>query len=155
MAVEGSVQPAHPTTKRPVKNTIIVTGVLVIVAFLAGFLPSYAKGRRLENDLRQASQENRMAQLRDLAGLAYLQASQKNYGLAAGTGARFFERTREVANLTEPSSGRKALEDLLSDRDKITSELAKGDPGVLNKLETLFLKTRQSTGIGSGASQPQ
>src|ERR1700730_9161954 len=147
MAVEGSEQPAHLAMKRPVKNTIIVAGALVIVAFLAGFLPSYAKGKRLENDLRQARQENRMAQLRDLAGLAYLQASQKNYGLAASTSARFFERTREVANQTPHASSRQALEDLLSGRDKITSELAKGDPGVLNDLQTLFVKTRQNTGI--------
>jgi hypothetical protein len=155
MAVEGSVQPAHPATRRPIKNTIIVTGVLVIVAFLAGFLPSYAKGKRLESDLRQASQENRLAQLRDLAGLGYMQASQKNYGLAGVTSARFFERTREVANQAEQSSGRKALEGLLSDRDKITSELSKGDPGVLNDLQTLFVKTRQATGIASGDSQSQ
>ncbi len=149
MAVEGSEQPAHLAAKRPVKNTIVVTGVLVIGAFLAGFLPSYAKGKRLENDLRQARQENRMAQLRDLASLAYLQASQKNYGLAAGTTARFFESTRQAANNAPDSTNKKALEDLLSDRDKITSELAKGDPGVLNDLQSLFIKTRQTTGIPS------
>src|SRR5450759_1189907 len=157
MAVEESVQPAHPAPKRPVRNTIVVAGVLVIVAFLAGLLPSYVKGKRLENDLRQAGQQNRMAQLRDLAGLAYFEASQKNYGLAATTAARFFERTREAAaaDQTAHSSGRTALQDLLSARDKITSELAKGDPGVLNDLQTLYLKTRQATAIASGASQPE
>src|SRR5450759_2206841 len=138
MAMEESVQPAHPAPKRQLKNTIVVAGVLVIVAFLAGLLPSYVKGKRLENDLRQAGEQNRMAQLRDLAGLAYFEASQKNYGLAAGTAARFFERTREVADQTQHSGGRSALEDLLSARDKIASELAKGDPGVLNDLQTLY-----------------
>ncbi len=154
MAAEGSDQTARVAAKWPVKNTVIVTGVLVVIAFLAGFLPSYAKEKRLENDLRQARQENRMAQLRDLAGLAYLQASQKNYGLAAGTTARFFESTRQAANNASEATTRKPLEDLLTDRDKITAELAKGDPGVLNDLQTLFLKTRQTTGVGSGASQP-
>jgi hypothetical protein len=155
MAVEESVQPANPAPKRPVKNTIVVAGVLVIVAFLAGFLPSYVKGKRLESDLRLAGQQNRMAQLRDLAGLAYFEASQKNYGLAAATAARFFERTREAADQTPHPSGRTALEDLLSARDKITSQLAKGDPVVLNDLQTLYVKTRQATEISSGASQPQ
>src|ERR1035438_3191737 len=119
MALEQSAQTAHTTSKWRVKNTIIVAGVLAIAAFLAGFLPSYAKGKRLENDLRQAQQENRLAQLRDLAGVAYLEASQKNYGLAAGASARFFERTREVAAQTPQSSGRTALQDLLSGQDKI------------------------------------
>src|ERR1035437_3898882 len=108
MAVEETVQLARPVSKRPVKNTLIAAGILVIVAYLAGFLPSYVKGNRLENDLRLAGQQNRMAQLRDLAGLAYFEASQKNYGLAAGTTARFFERTREVADQT-PHSDRKSV----------------------------------------------
>src|ERR1039457_2467617 len=54
IALEQSAQTAHTTSKWRVKNTIIVAGVLAIAAFLAGFLPSYAKGKRLENDLRQA-----------------------------------------------------------------------------------------------------
>ena len=86
-----------------------------------------------------------MAQLRDLAGLAYLQASQKDYGLASATSTSFFNRTREVANQTPDSSGRKPLEDLLSLRDQITGELAKGDPGVVSDLQTLLVKTRQAT----------
>jgi hypothetical protein len=154
MAVEETVQPARPASKRPVKNTLIAAGVLVIVAYLAGFLPSYVKGNRLENDLRLAGQQNRMAQLRDLAGLAYFEASQKNYGLAAGTTARFFERTREVADQTADSSGKTALKDLLSGRDKIASELAKGDQAVLNDLQILYVKTRQATAISSGAPPP-
>jgi type II secretory pathway pseudopilin PulG len=133
----------------------IVVVVLLIAVFFAGFLPQYAKAKRLENELREAKQENSVAQLRDLAGLAYLQASQKNYGLAADTSTRFFDRTREVANQTPDSGGRKSLEDLLSFRDKITTELAKGDPGVLSDLQTLFLKTRQATALSAGARQPE
>ncbi len=130
---------------------IIVVVVLLIVAFLAGFLPQYAKGKRLERDLGVARQENSLAQLRDLAGLAYLQASQKDYGLAGGTCTRFFDRTREVASETPDASGRKPLEDLLKLRDQITGELARGDPGVLNDLQTLFGKTRQATAASATA----
>src|ERR1017187_9583406 len=155
MAVEQSGQTAHATSKWRVKNTIIVAGVLAIAAFLAGFLPSYAKGKRLENDLRQAQQENRLAQLRDLAGVAYLEGSQQNYGLPAGASARFFERSREVAAQTPQSSGRTALQDLLSGQDKITALLAKGDPGALDNLQTLIVKTRQAVGIASGAAPSQ
>jgi hypothetical protein len=134
-------------------NRVIVAGVLLIVAFLAGFLPSYSKGKRLENELGEARRENSLAQLRDLACLAYLQAGQKDYGLAAGTSTRFFDRTREEANRTPDPSGRKSLEDLLSVRDQITAKLAKGDPDVLNDLRALLVKTRQATAIPSGAPQ--
>jgi len=138
----------HPrnTASRPAKNTIIIVAVLVVAAFLAGFLPSYIKRRGLESELRQATMENRMSQLRDLAGLAYLQANQKNYGLAADSSARFFQSTREVLNQTQDTARRKALEDLLGSRDKIASELSRGDPAVVNDLQTVFVKTRQATG---------
>lgn len=136
-------------------NKIIVVGVLLIVVFSAGFLPQYAKVRRLENELRQSSQQNRLAEVRDLAGLAYLQATQRDYGLAAGTSKFFFDRTREVANQMPDSGGRKPLEDLLSFRDEITAKLAQGDPGVLSDLQTLLVKTRQATAISAGAQKPE
>ena len=136
-------------------NKIIVVGILLIAAFLAGFLPLYSKGQRLENDLREARRENSMAQLRDLACMVYFQASQKDYGLAAGTSTRFFDRTREVSDQAPDSTARKPLEDLLSLRDKITAELANGEPEVMGDLQALFVKTRQATEISSGASQPE
>jgi len=138
-----------------VNNKIMLVGVLLMVAFLAGFLPQYVKGKRLERELGEARQENSLAQLRDLAGLAYLQASQKDYGLAGGTSTRFFDRTREVANQTPDPSARKPLEELLNLRDQITSELARADPGAVNDLQTLLVKTRQATAASGSARQPE
>jgi hypothetical protein len=138
-----------------VKNRIIVVAILVVAVFLAGFLPPYVKANRLENELREARREHSLAELRDLASLAYFQASQKDYGLAAGTSTRFFDRTREAANQAPDSSVSKPLEDLLSLRDPITAELAKGDPGVLSDLQALFVKTRQATAMPSGAPQSE
>lgn len=128
------------------KNRIIVVIILLIIVFLVGFVPQYIKVKRLENDLSVARQENALAQLRDLAGLVFVQASQKNYGLAAGTSKQFFSRTREVANRAPDANRRKALEDLLASQDKITAELAKGDPEALGDLQVLFEKTRQAAG---------
>jgi ABC-type dipeptide/oligopeptide/nickel transport system permease component len=138
-----------------VKNSIVVVAVLLVVVFLAGFLPSYVKANRLENELRAAGWEHSLAQLRDLASLAYFQASRKDYGLAASTSTQFFDRTREAVNKATDSSIRKPLEDLLSLRDPITAKLAKGDPGVLSDLQALFVKTRQATAIPSGAPQAE
>jgi hypothetical protein len=125
------------------KNRIIVVIILLVAAFLAGFVPQYIKVKRLENELSVARQESALAELRDLAGLAFVQTSQKNYGLAAATSNRFFTRTREVANQL-PDAKRKALEDLLASQNKIAAELAKGDPAALADLQALFDKTRQA-----------
>lgn len=137
------------------RNRIIIAAGVLVVVFLAGLLPFYVKANRLEGELREARREQSLAELRDLAGLVYVQASQKDYGLAAGTSTRFFDRAREAANQARDSSDRKPLDDLLNLRDSITAELAKGDPGVLGDLQTLFVKTRKATGVPAGASQPE
>jgi hypothetical protein len=127
-------------------NRIIVVTILLIVAFLAGFVPQRIKVTRLENDLSLARQENELAQLRDLAGLAFVQTSQKNYGLAARTARDFFGRAREVAYRAPDANGSKALQELLVSQDKITAELAKGAPEALGDVQILFEKTRQAAG---------
>lgn len=153
MAHEQGGQPATEGKKRLARNRIILAGALLILAFLGGFLPSYAKGKRLENELREAKQENRLAELRDLACLAYLQASQQDYGMAAGTSTRLFDRTREVADQTPDSAGRNSLMGLLILRDPVTAKLATGDSEVLNELRALAVKTRQATAVSSGARE--
>ena len=126
------------------KNRLLIEAITVVVAFLVGFLSQYSKTRRLEGELQALQQAKANAELRDLAGLSYVQASQKNYGLAAATSARFFNRARELANQADPPA-RKALEDLMPPRDKITAELAKGDPGVIGDLQDVFARTRRAT----------
>ncbi len=124
---------------------LIVGVVAVIVIFLIGFVPQYVRAQRLEEELRQSREQRAGAQLRDLVGLVYVQANQKNYGLAAETSSRFFTRVREAANQVEDANRRKAVEDLLASQDKITGELAKGDAAVMGDLQQLFDATRQAT----------
>lgn len=157
MSNQSPEKPETPATReRPAKGRIFLgVAVLLVVAFLAGFLPQYLKGMGLASELRAARQENHLAEIRDLAGLLYLQASRKDYGLAAATSTRFFTRAREIVDQTPDSGRRKLLEDLLSQRDQITAELAKGEPGVLPELQTLYVQTRQATGVLSGTPPPE
>jgi len=128
-----------------VKNRIVISAIILVGVFLASFVPQYVKARRLDNELQQARQESDGAKLRDLAGLAYFQANQKNYGLAAATATQLFSRAREVADRTQAANARKALEDVMSLRDKVTAELAKGDAAVMSDLQEIFTKIRQAT----------
>lgn len=130
-------------------NKTVIGAIVLVVVFLAGFVPQYAKVNRLDTELRQARQENISTGLRDLVGLAYVQANQKNYGIAAGTTARFFNLVREVSNQTPDANAKKTYEDLLVSRDKITAALAKGEAEVMADLQDLFLKTRKATGASA------
>jgi hypothetical protein len=133
------------------KNKVIVIALALVAAFLVGFVPQYVKASRLESELSQCREASAGADLRDLISLAYLQANQKNYGLAADSIGRYFTRVREVVNQSRDATRRKPLEDLLLSRDKITAELAKGDAAVLGDLQDLFIKTRAAT---RGAAAP-
>ena len=153
MLQEESARSANSKKTRHWKNKVVVAAVVLLVTFLAGFAPLYTKTMRLDNDLRAARQENFLAGLRDLAVLAYLQAHQKDYGLAAGTTTRFFDQARELANQTLDATEKRSLESLLSLRDPITAKLATGDSGVVNELQALLVRTRQATAFPSGRVQ--
>src|SRR5690349_3413355 len=113
------------------KNRIIIAAVVLVAVFLAGFLPSYLRANRLESEVQSSRQEIAGASLRDLIALAYVQATQKNFGLAAESASHFFNRTREVAAEAPDSARRQALEALTASRDKVTAELAKADPAAI------------------------
>lgn len=130
------------------KNRIIVAAISLVVVFLAGFIPQYAKARRLDNELRAVHRDYAGAELRDLAGLVYFQATQKNYGLARDTAQQFFNRVREVANQTTDTASRKAMEDLMTLRDRVMAGLAKADASALGDSQDLFTRTRQATAEG-------
>jgi hypothetical protein len=127
------------------QNRIVLLAAALVAVFLLGFVPQCIRANRLDSDLRRSREAYAGADLRDLIGLAYLQANQKNYGLAAETTARFFNRVREVANQTQGGARRKGLEDLLTPRDRVTAQLAKGDAGAIGDLQDLFIKTREAT----------
>src|SRR4030095_3044424 len=59
------------------QNKIIVAAVALIAVFLVGFIPQYVKVNRLESELRQSRQDAAGAEIRELIGLAYVQASQR------------------------------------------------------------------------------
>ena len=80
------------------RNRFVIGIIAVVAVFLAGFLPEYAKARRLDSELQRVAQDSRFAELRDQAGLVYFLASQKNYGLAGSAAARFFARAGELAS---------------------------------------------------------
>ena len=58
------------------KNRPVISAIVLVVVFLAGFVPQYAKVNHLDAELRQARLGNTSAELRDLVGLAYVQANQ-------------------------------------------------------------------------------
>jgi hypothetical protein len=103
------------------------------------------RATRAEDQLATAGQEAQRLRVRDTLALTYLQAAQKNFGLAAESSSRFFTQARELSDRTTDPEIKKSLEGILALRDKITAGLAKGESGVIEDLQNLYLKTRDAT----------
>jgi hypothetical protein len=71
-------------------------------------------------------------------------ATQLNYGLASGYAQTFFANAQNVQSTTEDPAIKDVLTQVLSARDKITADLAKGSAEVVAELQPLVLKLEQA-----------
>jgi hypothetical protein len=113
--------------------------VLFLAGLLAGFIPQYLKARDLKRQVNVCNAAYQLAEVRRSAALTYVAATQLNYGTARGYANQFFEQARRLAATTSDVSGRSMLSDVMSSRDKIISDLEKGDPQVVDDLQPIVL----------------
>jgi len=81
------------------KLCLIVGAVLVVAAFLLGFVPQYLKSRDRDSQLSAVRQQldserekSQMDELALLSGHVYLEADIKNYGLASQYSSNYLTR---------------------------------------------------------------
>ena len=130
------------------KSCLIAGAVLVVAAFLLGFIPQYLKSRDLESQLSGVRQQldserekSQMDELGLLSGHIYLETDLKNYSLAGQYSSKFFDAVRAMMSQA-PSSNRQAfLQEVLAQRDSVTGGLAKGDPGTISAVQDLFSRS--------------
>ncbi len=127
------------------RNRFVWLAVALIVVFLLGYVPAQLRSAKSDTLLRAAQQQLEDARLRDEIAQTYILAAQKNYGLAAQNSTRFFNAVQQAAGKPENAERKPALDAIFGYRDKVTAELARGDPAVLGDLQDLFLKTRAAT----------
>ncbi len=119
--------------------------ILLVVGFLLGFVPQYMKAHSFQNQANQCEASLNLAQVRQYGALAYVAATQLNYGTAAGYAQQFFEQAQKLAASTNDPAVRNALNPVLSARDKITTDLAKGDSAVVGELQPILLDLEKPT----------
>jgi hypothetical protein len=134
------------------RTRLIGGAALLLAAFLLGFVPQYRTASGLRSDLRAAQDEvlslrskMRLAELRDLINLTYLEANAKNFGVARQHSTRFFTRAGEVAAETSEPTLKKLLTEIYGERDQITAGLAEGKSGVQADLERLARRLHKDT----------
>jgi hypothetical protein len=127
------------------KKARILRIVMLLVAFLAGFLPQYIKVVGLRKQVGELQQQAELAALKDSIGRLYLQTNQKNFGLASATASEFFNRARAVASRTPDANVQKALQDATAKRDAVTAELAKGDAAAIQDVQNIYAQIISAT----------
>lgn len=126
--------------------------ILVIAAFLFGFIPQYRKAASLNDELTGAQQQlnaerekSQMERAGLLIGYIYLETNLKNYGLAGQSAPKFFDELRAMANRTSDPGWQALISAAVAKRDPVMSGLAKGDPATLAAVQDLFQRTLDAT----------
>jgi hypothetical protein len=130
------------------KGKVITGAIVVVLVFLAGFLPQFLDKRRVQAELEAtranlstAQRQIAIDEIRRLAGRMLLEASRKNFGTAGEHSTEYFDKLREMVDKPEHAGAKDSLVQLLSLRDPITSGLAQGNAPVLAELQSLMEKT--------------
>ena len=134
------------------RNKLVLWVILLIAGFLAGFIPQYSKARLLQERVSSSAAQleacrsaEQLSGLRDAAALMYLEATQKNYGTAGTYASGFFDRAQRLANSTQDAALRTLLREVLTVRDQITADLAKGDGAVVSEMQPVLEKLEKDT----------
>jgi len=119
----------------------------LIVGFIIGFILQYSRLRNLQQELSVSEKRliscqfsEQLSQLRDTATMMYLEAAQKNYGLAGEYAKEFFDQAQRIVSSTEDLALGNLLRDSLATRDQITGDLAKGETAALSEIRSILSK---------------
>ena len=113
--------------------------LLFVAGLLIGFIPQYLKVRDMKRQVTVCNAAYQLAEVRRLAALTYVTATQLNYGTASGYANQFFAQVSHLTASTSDVAGRSMLSSVLASRDKVTADLAKGDQQVISDLQAILM----------------
>jgi hypothetical protein len=123
-------------------STILLTLVLIAIAFGAGYVPKWLEVRRLQSTLKSTTFDLRLANLHRQLGVASHEAQRNNYANAANAAQTFFDGCRALARedaFSDQPRTREAISAYAGYADDIIPRLISGDPMVREKLAGLYL----------------
>jgi hypothetical protein len=136
------------------KPVVAIAAIVVVVgAFLAGYLPerqrrtaAEAEARTLRERLAAAEARVRVAALLGQALTVREMAVRLNYGQAQELASAFFNGVRAESSATPDAGFRDALNEVLDRRDAVTAALTKAEVGVIDLLQAIEHRLRRALG---------
>lgn len=137
--------PPRKTGGRRWQWLMIVFLILLLAAFLLGYIPESQKGSRLAAELKTAQDDQhqmaaqlQVATVRDEFSRAYLETTRNNFGLASQEATRGFDLIASASANTSNSVMKTALQNISSQRGAVLAGLAKTDQNVRNQLASIL-----------------
>jgi len=126
---------------------ILILAIVVVAAFLLGFVPmgviAYSRG----NERDEARRELRACALQSSLGAAAIEARLGNYEPARVAASNFFTELRAELDRGSQSAfseaQRENMQSLLTPRDEVITLLARSDPAAADRLTQLYVSFRK------------
>jgi hypothetical protein len=130
---------------------VLLVLILLVVVFLAGFIPMWRKARDQSAQREKAEHALTVTKIVKDLGSAAIDARRAEYEAARQEASAFFTETRFEIDQGEKSAlsrqQRDALAPLLNPRDELITLLARSDPASADRLANLYASVRRVLGI--------
>jgi len=143
-----------PESSRPESNLAarryLIYAVVLILVFLAGFVPMWLNARSCSKDLSRTERQLNAAAIENLLASAAIDAQRGDYEPARQAASSFFtslgsEIDKEMESAYSPAQ-KQALPSLFDSRDEIITLLARSDPASAERLTQLYVFYRDISG---------
>jgi hypothetical protein len=139
---EGGKSAEGPRSGGTAKRFAIF-GLIVVLAFLIGFVPMWLKSRQDVQRLQELQQELDVARMQLMLASAIVDARQGGYEPARQSVSSFYTSLSEEAGSSSFSDQqRQEFEAVFSQRDEIITLLARSDPSSVGRLSDLYVLLR-------------
>lgn len=140
-----------PASDRPqsshTSRRFLIYAIVLIVVFLAGFVPMWLKSRTCSENLARTERQLAAAEIENLLASAALDARLGDYEPARQAASSFFttlEREMEREKSAFSPGRKQALPTLFESRDEIITLLARNDPSSAERLSNLYVVYRNT-----------
>jgi hypothetical protein len=119
-------------------RTTAVWILLLIVAYLVGYIPLRVQISRLKDSQAQLQHQLQLAALRGTLGMASYEVNRNNFGNAAQYAKEFFDGLQSSLPQTADATLLDRFKAILAQRDPIATGLNQADQGLKWKLAQLY-----------------
>jgi hypothetical protein len=145
--MSADVQP-KPASRVPWIRRLFSYGIVLVVGFLLGFVPTWLMYRQSSDSLAAAERQLNPVKIENDLASAVIGAQRGDYKAALQSASDFFtllrtETDRGDASALSPAQ-REGVQPLFAQQDEIITLLARSDSTSANRLSSLYVSYRET-----------